>query len=667
MALAISAGTGCLGDPSGPFGHQLVLTPESLSFAALGDSARVSAAEVGPGGTTLSTPTIEYSSAAPSVATIDSTGLVISRGNGVTWIIARTPVGETDSIPVAVLQQPSGVVASADTLRFHSLGLQRPLEARVVDRLGAPISGLVLAYEVLDTSIAGVTPDGRVDARRNGVTFARAQGAGESLTVVIHVEQQPVRVVTASDTLRFTAFGETATVSAIAVDSMGHPVPEARVTDLGVVDSTVLEIVDSVTLRAKQNGHSMVQFSVGGLPVAQQGVVAQVPDTIIAAFADTLPILSLLPDSLVPLQCLVRDRNGFPVALEPTVDASAGARWTGATCSQLHVQRSGIDTLVLRADSVTTRVPVVLALRPIVSSPADLTVDSMPPGLGPWAPTLERDPAGGLELYYTSYETDSTNPGQVRGHLHRLLSSDGVDFRYDGIALQRDDSLCTLNGSGIENIAIVPRNDSAGWRMFYSSGSFDCYGWQVFSAVSADRRTWTKETGIRISNGGSAPPAPPISPPWPVGEGIVVEQLPSGEWRMLVGGYRHIATFEDKFHIVEWRSIDQLTWSYVGPLFTTDDLPAEGQRSVYSPTIKEFAPGVWRMIMTADNLNTPGGRSRLWSAVSTDKARWQLEGELLGALGTDLYYSTLVDERLVFVRKDAGQPRRLASVTVDMP
>ena len=188
MALAISAGTGCLGDPSGPFGHQLVLMPESLSFAALGDSARVSAAEVGPGGTTLSTPAIEYSSAAPSVATIDSTGLVISRGNGATWIIARTPVGEADSIPVAVLQQPSAVVASADTLRFHSLGLQRSLDARVVDRLGAPISGLVLAYEVLDTSIAGVTEDGRVDARRNGVTLARAQGAGESLSVVIHVE-----------------------------------------------------------------------------------------------------------------------------------------------------------------------------------------------------------------------------------------------------------------------------------------------------------------------------------------------------------------------------------------------------------------------------------------------------------------------------------------------
>ena len=158
-----------------------------------------------------------------------------------------------------------------------------------------------------------------------------------------------------------------------------------------------------------------------------------------------------------------------------------------------------------------------------------------------------------------------------------------------------------------------------------------------------------------------------MTPPWPVGEGIVVEPLPSGGWQMLVGGYRHLQTYEDKFHVVEWRSSDQLTWNYIRPVLTTEDLPATGQRSVYSPTIREFAQGLWRMIMTADNLHDSGGRSRLWSAVSTDKVHWQMEGELMGALGTDLYYSSVVDNLLVFLRQDAGQPRRLASVSVAMP
>lgn len=136
---------------------------------------------------------------------------------------------------------------------------------------------------------------------------------------------------------------------------------------------------------------------------------------------------------------------------------------------------------------------------------------------------------------------------------------------------------------------------------------------------------------------------------------------------MLVGGYRRDQPPEDKFHVVEWRSTDQLHWTYVGPVLTTDQLPAAGQRSAYSPTIREFAPGLWRMLFTADDLNVAGGRSRIWSAVSTDQTQWQLEGELLGEVGTDLFYATLVDDRLVFVRKEAAQNQRLATATVTMP
>lgn len=668
MMLAMAAA--CLSDPSGSFANRLVLGPEALAFEALGDSARVSVAEFAAGGTALPTPVVEYASGASAVVEIDSTGLVVSRGNGVTWIIARSTSGAIDSSPVTVVQQPAAMVAAGDTLQFHALGAELPLGALVVDRLGAPIVGLHLEYVMADTSIAGVTGDGRVIARRNGTTIAQISGVGESLSVVIHVEQIPVRVVLVTDTIRFVALGEPSTATGIAVDSLDHPVVAAGVSNLTVLDTAVLAVLDSVTVRSKQNGQTEIRFSVGGLPVKQQAVVTQVPETIIATFPDTLPIVSIDPDSLVPIQCEVQDRNGFAIPIEPSVDPSSSARWTGTTCHDLHGQHSGIDTLVLRAGAVTTSVPLALALRPVVSAPLGqfLAVDSLPVGARPWAPTLLRNATGELELYVTGYVSDSTDPNHDRGHLHRLRSLDGgLTFQYEGIALQRDDSLCTLTGSGIENIAIVPRSDGPGWRMYYAAGSFGCYGWQVFSAVSVDRQSWTKEIGVRLSNGGAVPPDAPVTPPWPVGEGMVVEPLEGIGWRMLVGGYRHLETPEDKFHIIEWRSTDQLTWTYVGPVLTTDDLPQAGQRSVYSPTIREFSPGLWRMIMTADNLRDPGGRSRLWSAVSTDKTHWVLEGELIGAEGTNLYYSTLVDELLVFLRADVGQPRRLASVTVAMP
>lgn len=72
-------------------------------------------------------------------------------------------------------------------------------------------------------------------------------------------------------------------------------------------------------------------------------------------------------------------------------------------------------------------------------------------------------------------------------------------------------------------------------------------------------------------------------------------------------------------------------------------------------------------MFTADDRGRSGARSRLWSAVSTDGVNWQLEGELAGGPGTNLYYSSLADDQLVFLRGDDGDVLRLAMATVEMP
>ena len=136
---------------------------------------------------------------------------------------------------------------------------------------------------------------------------------------------------------------------------------------------------------------------------------------------------------------------------------------------------------------------------------------------------------------------------------------------------------------------------------------------------------------------------------------------------MILGAYEQILPHEDKFQIVEWRSPDQVNWSYVGPMLTTRDMPAGGQGTIYSPTIRQIAPGLWRMIFSGDDRFQPGWRGRIWSAVSTDQQSWQLEDELMGGQQTRYWYASLVDEHLVFLRQDDGDHRRLAIATVTMP
>jgi len=272
-----------------------------------------------------------------------------------------------------------------------------------------------------------------------------------------------------------------------------------------------------------------------------------------------------------------------------------------------------------------------------------------------------------MEIYFAAYTGDSIWwEAPFRANLHRLVSNDNTHFRYDGMVVAHDSDPCGLEGSGVENVAIIPRSDGPGWRMLYAAGSFSCYGWQVFSAVSTDEKTWVREPGVRASNGGSVPPAAPVSDPWPTGEGIAVDTLPDGEWRMLVGGYPQVTPAIPRYSITEWTSRDQVNWTYQGPVLSPQQMPPGAQTNVYSPSIRTIAPGLYRMVFTGDD-RSPGGSSDIWSAVSVDKVNWQVEGMLEHSLGTWFAYPVLVDDKMVFLRQDPNQQRRIAIATVLMP
>lgn len=202
--------------------------------------------------------------------------------------------------------------------------------------------------------------------------------------------------------------------------------------------------------------------------------------------------------------------------------------------------------------------------------------------------------------------------------------------------------------------------------MFFAAGG-RCYGWQVFSATSSDQVTWTKEPGVRVSNGGTIPPADPGTPPWPAGEGMALDRRGDGSWRMLIGAYEHLVPRENRFQIVEWTSPDQVAWSYVAPVLTTRQVGPAANRSVYSPSIHELAPGLLRMYFTGDDLNSRNGRSRIYTAVSTDGVAWQIEGPLLDSPTTDFYYSSFASGLLAFIRSTGGGPRSLGLVRVLSP
>ena len=457
--------------------------------------------------------------------------------------------------------------------------------------------------------------------------------------------------------IHFPVSGDTALLQVSATDIDGRSISPAGI-QFTSRNPSVVTVNSAGRARSGDDGATYVVAESGRLRDSVRVTVAQAKDSLVLTLLTPDAIVSLPGGAPLPLRCRAFDAAGN---LLPPADvmASRNGAIAGTSCGSAIIALSGHDTLDVSAGPYHASLPIVVAIVPtLLSDPAiPLDVDSLPVGIVPWAPTLVKNVAGGLDLYFAGYRNIAGHLGERRGDLHRLTSGDGNHFVYQGIALRRDAFPCSPRGTGIENIAIVPRSETSGWRMFYSSGS-ECDGWQVFSATSADQAKWTPESGIRIPNGSV--------PVWPAGEGMDVVQRSDGSWRMLVGSYEQIDPAENRFQIIEWTSPDQLTWTYRGPVLTTRQVGPEAARSVYSPTITDIAPGLMRMFFTGDNLDSRGGSSRIYSAVSTNGIHWQVEGVVLGGGVADYFYSTIAGDLLVFIRTVKGV-HTLGSVRIGPP
>lgn len=643
------------------------LDVDSARFDALFDASRVSPAAFDRLGAEIQdiAARTSYASTDTLVVRVAADGALQSVGNGDALVIARSNDGPSDTVRVTVAQRVAQVQIERDTLLFQALQAEQEVTGRALDRLGTPVAGAELVYRVEDPSIALVDESGIVRAINNGSTQLTAEAGGVAVPVSVVVSQRAVRVEVPTDTIRLDALADTAVITGQARDSLGSVVA-GNVTGVTIGDTAIAVQLDSTRLRTVRNGITPVSFSVAGVVDTVMVQVQQVSTSLTATLTDTRPILSLPGGAPLAVECHSYDANGFAVSGAPSLASTARSTVTGGSCADLRVARSGYDTLVFTSGTAQASVPVLIAVAAVPDLPrgAAISADSVPAPSGPWAPSVTRGSNGGLAVYYAAFSSKPDSSGRTRGDLHRLDWLGGNQFRYDSIAIKHDDNICSPQGQGIENTVVVPRAEGGGWRMIYAAGSNKCYGWQVFSATSTDGRIWVKEPGIRLTNGGVDSTFPP---PWPAGEGMVVDQLPTGEWRMIVSTFEHITPPEvSKWQITEWRSADQLQWQYIGPVLTTRDMPTGWQGSVYSPTIREIAPGLWRMLFTADGRGTPGTRSAIWSAVSRDMSTWQLEGEVVGGQGSNIYYAALLGDRIVFIRNDGGASY-LATAALNMP
>jgi hypothetical protein len=649
----------------------IALPRDTIRFDALTDTTTIHLDARDSLGFAVYQPTIVVQIQNQQIAEVAPSLVLTAVTPGVTVVTARDPAtGVSTSVPIIVHQLVRSI--NVGPVAFDALGDTVTPAVTPLDRLGSPVAGAALTYSVSDSSVAQFGASGKLHSISQGHTVltVRDGETGTTDTAGVMVHQRIVSLSLNMHDITFDALQDTSRLSVVGLDRLGALVSDATSrTSYTASANSVTGLDPNGLVHAIGNGStSVIARSMDGPSDTVRITVRQVARSLTATLSYNKPIVTLPVGSTLPLSCEAYDSNGFAVPSQLIAVSTTSVTVPGGSCGVARVQHSGYDTLVIGSGAGLARVPVTVAVTPLADSPVgqDISTDSAPAPNGPWSPSVVQGPAGQVYLYYAAYSSQPDSTGYLRGDLRRLVRLGGSQFRYDDVVLDHDDDICSPQGQGIENVAIVPRAETPGWRMLYSAGSGACYGWQVFSAVSQDGLTWTKEPGVRLDNGFTSPGAPTL---WPVGEGIQVFQLADGTWQLIVGGFERTTPAPvNQWAIAEWRSKDQLNWTYVGPVLTVRDMPAGWQGSVYSPAISQLAPGLWRMLFTADNrADSLNNVSAIWSAVSTDRVHWQLEGELLGESGYNLYYATVIGQQVFFVKRAPDGAQTLGVANLQTP
>jgi len=549
------------------------------------------------------------------------------------------------------------LILGKDTLVVR-LGVPTPVALSGVDRYGNPIDSVSATLAPADTSVVTVGPNGQIVGHRRGVSQVAVASGTASDTIIVKVVQVVSEIRIGVDSIRFDALGDVQQISATLIDDSGLQIVDS----LPAMDLSSAPILSrepgSLRFRSTANGTGQILLKAGEITKSVPVQVRQQPTSVSIASSSAGDIQVARLNDAVGIHCDAVDRNGFavPPSLVP-LDSKHGLL-APSDCSQLAASRSGIDTVRWSGHGDSAAVEVALAVRATPISPRGLPlVANIPSDQGnqQWAPTAMIAPDGTTELYYAAY---LSSPGDTlpRADLHRLISTDGGQtFLSDGIAMAHDPASCDPDGWGIEDIAIAERADAPGYRLFYSSGS-TCLGWRVRSAVSTDRRSWVKEDGTRIGD-------PTAAVAYSSGEGMTVMRHPQDGWRMWVGTY----VPNEGFAIEDWHSPDQINWTRHAVIYSPASFPTGPMYAVYSPSVVQIGPSMWRMYFCADDRNKPNGRSRLYSAVSRDLENWRFEGEFLSQPDLSFWYATVAGDELYFIREASDSLMFLGRTQIVQP
>lgn len=336
----------------------VALTPATVAMLD-GASTALTAVPRDSAGKTLTGRTITWSSSAPGVATVSSSGGLLGVAPG-TATITATSEGKSATSRVTVSPVPVATVTVSPSTATVVVGQTATLTARVADSSGTLLSGRTVAWTSDAPAVATVNAStGLVTTIATGTAKITATSEGKSGVATISVPIVPVASIQVTPASLTMLAGETQRLTAKTLDAQGKVLTGRVVTWIG--GAPAVATVDTLgNVRAIAIGSAVIVATSEGARVSVP--VSVVPITV--AKVNVTPAAPTMESGRsLQLTASILDIRGRAIA-------GKSATWTSSNTSAATVSSSGrvtanipgTTTITATSDGVSGSATVTVTL-----------------------------------------------------------------------------------------------------------------------------------------------------------------------------------------------------------------------------------------------------------------------------------------------------------------
>ena len=199
----------------------VVVTPNT-SDLVVGQTTQLEAEPRDAAGQALAGRAVVWSTSAPNVASVTSTGLVTSIAPGSATITAASE-GKSGTASITVSPKPVSAVIISPGQASVIMGQTVQLSAQVTDDQGSVLSGRPISFTSSATSVATISSSGLVTGVAPGTATITATSEGKSGTATVTVTPVPVASVIVSPSQPNVTVGQTIQLAATPRSANDQP------------------------------------------------------------------------------------------------------------------------------------------------------------------------------------------------------------------------------------------------------------------------------------------------------------------------------------------------------------------------------------------------------------------------------------------------------------